>query len=103
MSKNMKNAPAADQEHDVATQDNIIAGKDIGVAPGGVKFNPENPGENIPCFVPGKNWKEGQTIAGRYIGTTRVESNKFAGGKGFHWIICTFPKNILHFFRSFSP
>lgn len=63
------------------TTTDAVAGKDVGVAPKGVTFASVNPGDNIPNFVPGKNWTTGQTLSGRFVRTDRVYSDKFTAGK----------------------
>ncbi len=40
-----------------------------------------NPFENIPSFVPGKNLEPGRTLAGTYLRTKRVVSDKLTAGK----------------------
>lgn len=69
-------APANDE-----VKDDVVAGKDIGAKPADVNFAPANPGENMTTFVPGKNWKLGQILTGKYVRTERVYSNKFTAGK----------------------
>jgi hypothetical protein len=63
------------------TETEVVAGKDIGAAPKGMVFAAANPGEDMPDFVPGKNWKVGQNLSGKYVGTERIYSDKFTAGK----------------------
>lgn len=79
--QNQKAQGAANDEAEVPVTDTVQAGKDVGRAPAGLKMSAANPGENMPVFVPGKNWKVGDTLTGRYISTERVYSNKFTAGK----------------------
>lgn len=52
---------------------------DAGVAQ---RLTEVDPLENIPCFVPGKaGFETGKKLAGEYIGTKRVYSDKFTAGK----------------------
>lgn len=62
---------------------NLKAGVTIGLADATLsgKLRELDPMEQIPSFVPGKNLEKGQTLAGRYVGTKRVLSEKFKGGK----------------------
>lgn len=77
-----KNKPTpAQTNNDDAPEATLVAGKDVGVTPNGVKFAAANPGEKMPSFVPGKNWEPGQTLTGTYVRTERVYSDKLTAGK----------------------
>jgi len=78
---NLKKQDQTTNVDSVAGEVVMTAGKDVGRAPQGVKFAAANPGENMTVFVPGKNWKLGEILTGRYISTERVYSDKFTAGK----------------------
>lgn len=59
----------------------LRAGVDIGAPVSDVAFGVVDPSENAPTFVPGKNWAIGQVLAGRYLETRRIYSDKFTAGK----------------------
>lgn len=63
------------------TEKEYVAGRDIGVPVEGVEFTEANPAQNIPSFVPGKNFAAGMTLTGRFVRTDRVYSDKFTAGK----------------------
>lgn len=64
------------------TQSELVAGKDIGIAPKNVNFvNVSAASEDSQNFVPGKNWAVGQTLSGSYVRTDRIYSDKFKAGK----------------------
>ena len=57
---------------------------DFGALDQGVeqRLSEVDPLENIPCFVPGKaGFEAGKKLAGEYVGTKRVYSDKFTAGK----------------------
>lgn len=77
MAKETKTQTTAPDE---AALPNLVPGKDIGaVSDDG--FVAANTGENMPNFVPGKNWAVGQSLGGIYVRTERVYSSKFKAGK----------------------
>jgi len=53
----------------------------FGLVAGGRTAKEVNPFENIPSFVPGKNLTAGRTLAGLYVRTKRVVSDKLTAGK----------------------
>jgi len=59
---------------------NLVPGQDIG-AVNDDGFVAAGTGENMPNFVPGKNWGVGQALGGVYVRTERVYSPKFKAGK----------------------
>lgn len=79
--KQNQKAQGSVDEAEVPVNDTVQAGKDVGRKPADLKMTAANPGENMVVFVPGKNWKVGDTLTGRYISTERVYSNKFTAGK----------------------
>ena len=79
--KQNKQTNASEEIDEVEGTPGAVAGSDVGATPHGVEFDAADPGSNMPSFVPGKNWEEGQTLAGRFIRTDRVYSNKFKAGK----------------------
>lgn len=60
-----------------------VAGKDLGAPPAGFKGSerPEQVYEQVHTFMPGQDWKEGVTLAGRLIRTRRVFSDKYNNPK----------------------
>lgn len=65
------------------TENTLVAGKDIGVVDASLakSLKKLDPMEEIPSFVPGKNLEVGMSLAGRYLHTKRVYSEKFTAGK----------------------
>lgn len=59
----------------------LNAGTDIGVVDTAMQMTAANLSNDTPTLVPGKNWKVGVTVGGRYLETTRVFSEKFTAGK----------------------
>lgn len=69
-----KAAKAPDEE---VTQQ--VSVNEIGTLDG--DFVEASANENMPTFVPGKNWKQGEVLGGTYVRTDRVYSEKFTAGK----------------------
>lgn len=69
-----KNAPVNAKDEVQATYDDI-GGSD------NREVKAQDPFENLPSFVPDKNWKVGRKLCGRVIGSKRIFSDKFSAGK----------------------
>lgn len=69
-----KNA-AAPKDEVVDTFDNI------GGSDSSRTVKEQDPFENLPSFVPDKNWKVGRKLCGRVVGSKRIFSDKFTAGK----------------------
>jgi hypothetical protein len=78
MSKKNEKAAAEQPEETLEMQ----AGVDIGRAAQGAEFEAVDPNENIPHFVPGQNWKVGQTLAGKFL---RIEARYSTAEKKPNW------------------
>lgn len=73
-----KNKNMIDQEE---TGAELNVGSDIGVVDASAQMATADLSNDAPTLVPGKNWKTGVTVGGRYLETTRVYSEKFTAGK----------------------
>jgi hypothetical protein len=75
MAKNQKATEAHDEQAPAETFDDI----------GGVSKNVETKEvdlfESYPSFVPDKNWKIGRTLAGVYVSSKKVFSDKLTAGR----------------------
>lgn len=55
--------------------------ENIGGSDAGRTVKEQDPFENLPSFVPDKNWKVGRKLCGRVVGSKRIFSDKFTAGK----------------------
>lgn len=74
MAKEKNAAPAKD---DVQETYEEIGGSDTSRT----NLKEQDPFENLPSFVPDKNWKVGRKLCGRVVGSKRIFSDKFQAGK----------------------